>query len=495
MRFLLLRASVSCSKWKGSCRLDEQILFVSAGMLAPKKRDHLLARQQLYLNYGALTLTTLLKRNGYVPVLIHGSHSKPEQFVDSLREQRRLPTSHPVMLSIPSFFALEWAQKFCRYLKKLFPDTKIVAGGRWVVGPDPNWLKQKIPEIDLTSTGLAEKLICDVIDPALWSSLDYRDGAAVDLSGQGELPPYPLDHALVDNFRLFQPSIDISRGCGMGCVFCEERAIPLSKLRSPAMVAQHLSEVINQYGSKDIRPYFQASLFLPNPRWARQLSHEIQEHNCAVSWRCETRVDCMTSETIELLARSGLKVVDLGMETASPQQMLLMKKTKDPDKYLQRASVAIRDFAANGILVKINILLYAGETKATVAETTSWLRENKAYIKGVSVGPVLAFGSPKPASPLIAELESLGARAVDPESAATTGITELHLSNEIDAKSAEEISLSLSRMMMDQRDYYDLKSFSYYPRDYTYENFIRDAQKSNPASLPFKSTMHEIRHS
>lgn len=468
--------------------MNEKILIVSAGMSAPKKRDHVLARRQLYLNYGALTLATLLQRSGHFPVLVHGNHTDPELFVDALLQQGRLPTSRPVMISLPSYYALEWAQRFCRQLKMLIPDIKIVAGGRWVVGPDPQWLKRKIPEIDLITTGLAEKLINNVIDPSCWPNLRYRNGAVFASSELDELPPFPLDHHIVDEFQVFQPSIEVSRGCGMGCAFCEERAIPLSRLRSPEVLAQYMSEAIRQYGSDDIRPYFQSSFFVPNPRWAQKLFAEIQKRNCKINWRCETRVDCMTSETIELLANSGLKVVDLGMETASPQQIIRMKKAHKPDQYLRRASSVLKNCKANGISVKINILLYAGETNETVQETTSWLKENAEYIKGVSVGPVLVFGPPKHALPLIAEMEEAGASIVDAGSADATGITRIHPSAEIDATVAEEISLSISRMIMDHKRYYELKSFSYYPRNYTYEGFVEDVRNTNPESLPFDAS-------
>lgn len=468
--------------------LNDQILFVSAGMLAPKKRNHVLAQRQLYLNYGALSLASLLKRDGYSPALVHGNHTDPELFVDALRQQDRLPTSRPIMLSIPSYFALEWAQLFCRYLKIIFPDIKIVVGGRWVVGADPNWLKQKIPELDLITMGLAEILVHDVADPSRWSNLHFQNEAAYELSDQEGLPPFSLDHSIVDEFRLYQPSIEVSRGCGRGCSFCEERSIKLSKLQLPEVVAQYLEEAVRQYGGNDIRPYFQSSYFVPNPRWALKLYSEIQKRNCAVNWRCQTRVDSLTSETIELLAKSGLKVLDLGMESASPHQLLKMNKTKEPEKYLRQASNVLKSCKANGIFAKINILLYAGETQATVQETTAWLKEHAAYIKGVSVGPVIVFGPPKQALPLIAEMEDAGARIVDAGSSNETGITAIHPSAEIDATAAEEISLSLSRMIMDHRSYYELKSFSYYPRNYTYENFVADAKLSNADSLPFDAS-------
>lgn len=55
------------------------VLFVSAGLLQPKKRDHPLARRQLYLNYGALGLASLCSLNGIETALVHGEHENPEQ--------------------------------------------------------------------------------------------------------------------------------------------------------------------------------------------------------------------------------------------------------------------------------------------------------------------------------------------------------------------------------------------------------------------------------
>jgi len=43
----------------------------------------------------------------------------------------------------------------------------------------------------------------------------------------------------------------------------------------------------------------------------------------------------MTPETVAALAQAGLKVIDLGLETASPSQILAMGKSRDPDRYLK----------------------------------------------------------------------------------------------------------------------------------------------------------------
>ena len=194
----------------------------------------------------------------------------------------------------------------------------------------------------------------------------------------------------------------------------------------------------------------------------------------------------MTAETVAALAAAGMKVIDLGLESASPRQILAMRKATNPDRYLRAASDLVEACRRNGVWVKANVLLYAGEDHRSVAETTAWLDQHAGGVKGVSVGPVVAFGPPRQSDPLIAELSALGGRAVDPSSAEGTGLTAIHPSDAMDADGAEEVSLGLSRRMMDEDDYFDLKSFSYYPRGYGRTDFDRDLGESAPSHLPFR---------
>jgi hypothetical protein len=68
----------------------------------------------------------------------------------------------------------------------------------------------------------------------------------------------------------------------------------------------------------------------------------------------------------------------------------------------------------------------------------------------------------------------------------TTGITQVHPSAEIDAASAEAIRLDLSRRYMDADAYFDLKAFSYYPRDYARLDFNADVVAAPDDRLPFR---------
>ena len=450
------------------------VTFVSAGLLSPKKRDHALARRQLYLNYGALSLATTLQLADYDAVLVHGEHRAPAEVFADLQASGRFPSRYPLMLSIPSFYALPWAQVFCHLVKAAYPDCRIVVGGRWVVGPDMAWFRTKLPEADVLAPGLGEIYI-----QKLLTEQPVLNRVAV------PTPGFTLNHLLLEGHLRYQPSVEASRGCGMGCNFCEERDIPLEKLRQASAMVNSLALVQEQYGGAEIHPYLQSSMFTPNARWAAAMAEEMRRQGLAIQWRTETRVDAMTPETLASLAAAGLKVIDLGLETASPTQILAMEKSDKPDRYLRKAEDLLAACQANGVKAKVNVLLFAGETEATLNETRDFLDSNASAIAGVSVGPVIAYGPPKTAGSLIEGWAKLGARPVDPQSAVLTGISTMHLSGDFDAPGAEAACLKLSRRYMDADAYFALKGFSYYPRDYTQSNFDDDVRASDPDRLPF----------
>ena len=212
----------------GSVR--DRITVVSAGMLAPKKRDHALARCQQYLNYGALSLATRLHADGRDARLVHGGHDDQTAFVERLATRGDLDTAMPIMLSIPSFQGLPLARTFVREIKARRPSARLVVGGRWVVGADPSWLADRIPEADVLVSGLAEDLIAALVDGSATGR--FIDGAAA-RDGAGRPSDRAFEHRLVEGYEAFRPSVEASRGCGVRCAFCEERDIPLSALKDP----------------------------------------------------------------------------------------------------------------------------------------------------------------------------------------------------------------------------------------------------------------------
>lgn len=64
-------------------------------------------------------------------------------------------------------------------------------------------------------------------------------------------------------------------------------------------------------------------------------------------------------------------------------------------------------------------------------------------------------------------------------------ITNLNLSSEINYEKAKQLSIEIGKNFMSKDDYFDLKSFSYYPRDYTYNDFINHISNIEEEYLPF----------
>lgn len=439
-----------------------RVLMISAGMIRPKKTGNPFSDLHLYLNYGLLGLATILKRKGYSPIVIHGNFKTPYAFVGDLEQAAQFETTFPVLISIPSSYAIEWARAVCRLIKQLKPDMLIVVGGRWVTADDGAWIRHQIPEVDLVVYGTAEHSIEKVLHKLMWCQIGNT--AAPNVLSQ-------LDYSLLDRYADFTPSFEVSRGCGRGCGFCAEGGMQLSPMKDARVLADEIESCFSVYGEYDVRAYFEASLFRPSSEWISDIFKQFTVRRITLQWRAESRVDAFSSRQIEQLAKTGLKVLDLGLESASYQQLLRMGKTTSPTTYLRRASELLKSCHENGIWTKVNVLLYPGETRATLLETTAWLNQHRQYIKGVSAGPMIMYRYGHASLDFLRQIELHGARVVSDSDLDTKGFADIHLSEELSNQDATLAANELARSFMSAKDYFDLKSFNYFPRGLTFERF------------------------
>jgi len=213
-------------------------------MLNAKKWDNQFAKKHYYLNYGLLSIATKMKAFGYEPIQVHGNFAKPEETFCQLVQLGIEKTNYPLFLSITSFFAVPWAKRFCEILKKQLPGIKLVVGGRWVVNNREHWIAKEIPQIDLIVSGLAEGIVNKLFARNTYLCAERPAILKIPYLNKSEsfLVDW-LDYSLLHEPEKFHPSIEISRGCGMGCTFCEEGTFKLTKMKSPALISKqrHLS--------------------------------------------------------------------------------------------------------------------------------------------------------------------------------------------------------------------------------------------------------------
>lgn len=455
-----------------------KIIFVSAGMIR-KKKEH--QATSLYLNYGFLGLASIVSENYDNVCYYQGDIYSPKKLFNLLRNNKFITNNYPIFLSIPSFYAVSWAEEFSELLKTYYPTTIIIAGGRWVV-KDNMFIEHNLKYIDYFINGQAEDIILDLLS----QKKTLLQNKYISNTNYNQVTPN-LNYKIMDNFLEYTAAIELSRGCGMGCSFCEDKDVKLTKIKDPEILLQEIIKLKKLYNDNHLKFYFQSSIFNPTNQWVDDFLNLYNINELTIQWRCETRVDTLSENKIPKLAKSGLKVIDLGLESASKQQLKLMHKTNSPDTYLSLASKLLKVCFENNIWVKVNILLYPGETHKTIEETINWLKEHKQYIKGISAYPLMIFGTDNHSLAFLNDIEYLGAKSIS-NKIDSSGITKLDLSNEISHKDSLKIALDISREFMSIQDYYDLKSFGYFKRTYKYTDFLKSISTIDKKELPFTIT-------
>lgn len=431
-----------------------KICAISAGMMSPKKGDQPFRRAHRYLNYGLLGLASSF---GAPVSVYHGNFDDPEYFLSTNPE---IKNSQIILLSIPSFYALPWAQTLVSALYRSISPPTVHVGGRWVIDHNRDFVDAHFPRDVVTHPGMGEKALLKL---ARECGINRR----ID---EEELPP-ALNYELLVERDSFHPSIEVSRGCGLGCSFCEEANVRLTGLKSPSTLLDEVELIQQSYG-QDRNFYFESSMFAPSESWVDQFVAEYKERDMSFRWRTETRVDVLTPDKIRQLASAGLSVLDLGLESGSPTQIRNMKKSSNPYSYLEKAEATINACHKYAVWAKVNILLYPGETTETVGETRSFLRANAGAVYGVSAYPVAVYGVGERKEYFELLYRSQGAVGLSPTN--IKGVWDVNLSREIDSYRAKEIANEIAREFMPSRNYFDLKNFSYLDPRYDWKKFQKD---------------------
>ena len=357
------------------------IIAISAGHDSSKKADSLIRKRIRYLNYGLLGLATILKHQGNVDIIVYQGDSYDVETLLDLIEESGINISidcECFLLSIPSYYSMSWSARFCEIVKQRYKKT-IIVGGRWVVDNHVDWVKKQLNYVDLIIDGFGEQKLAQYFDLPGWESIPDGSAKCFDY----------IDYKLLYDYKKYQPCIEISRGCGAGCDFCADKSNLRLKNKPVDIVMSELDYLDRIYEHYSV--YFEAPHFVFERAWVNQLCDRLRSRKRHFTWRCTSRVETVPTNLLGMMSGAGLKVLDIGLESASRQQLINMKKTKRPEQYLDLADKLLLACAENNIWVKFNLLLYAGETYETINETIRWLIDRKKLIKDVSVSSLVYY--------------------------------------------------------------------------------------------------------
>src|SRR5919109_1370887 len=162
-----------------------------------------------------------------------------------------------------------------------------------------------------------------------------------------------------------------SRGCPAGCTYCIKHVSYQfsTRLRSPKLILEELW-YLKRLGINNIHMY--ADLFTVNRDQVVELCNLLIAEKIEIKWTCNSRVDFVDEEMLQLMGRAGCRLISWGIESANEQILKHARKGAYPDK----AERALR-WAKKASIMNWGYFIIGlpGETEATIRQTIDFSKK------------------------------------------------------------------------------------------------------------------------
>ena len=189
---------------------------------------------------------------------------------------------------------------------------------------------------------------------------------APQLSDLKNLPVPRYDLVDLQRYRLLNIPSQTTRGCPFGCNYCEVTQVYGGRFRHRPVdeVLQEIQEIRRLTQSNFI--YFVDDNFVANRRHAMEIMERLIPLNLIYGCLATANVGD-DPELLDLLARSGCKHVNIGMETISPESLAAINKKQNKIKDYERQFKALRDRDIN---FSINVMFGLDGDRPDIFDTT-----------------------------------------------------------------------------------------------------------------------------
>ena len=346
---------------------------------------------------GVLTLSALLRQQGYKPTVLN----LDDLFFEFVRLDRSAETFFSFVArhlpagsfdvyglsSICSSYPL--SLRLAQEIRRLNPDTRIILGGPQASVVDVATM-HAFPCIDIIVRGEADDTF-----PALLHHLDnglteweklpgitFRRGdevirnpnaPVVENLDRLPLPAFDLDLRIRDRGGVH---LEIGRGCPFACTFCSTNDFFRRnfRLKSPATMVRDITSLQKKYGLN----YFSLvhDMYTIDRKKVVAFCDEILGSGEKFTWGCSARTDCIDDELLQLMASAGCTGIFFGIETGSQRLQHVINKKLDLDEARQRIAAADR----NGIQTTVALIAgFPEETRDDLRETIHFFIDSLRY--------------------------------------------------------------------------------------------------------------------
>ena len=166
--------------------------------------------------------------------------------------------------------------------------------------------------------------------------------------------------------------VGTGRGCPYRCTFCADRTYYGNRLRlrSPGSVADEIERNVGAYGIREF--LFWSESFTLSRSFATAVAEELIRRRVDVRWVCNSRVDHVDRELLELFRRAGCWMIGYGIESGVQRILDSVRKGTT----IEQARTAVAASHAAGLQVTGHCVLgIPGETRADITETIRFARE------------------------------------------------------------------------------------------------------------------------
>lgn len=276
---------------------------------------------------------------------------------------------------------LDWI----RHIKSELPMVKVIVGGYNLrIYPEESVMPE---EIDFGCFNSAYETL-----PCLLSALDncgslddvpgliFKRNGVIIQTGYSHDPdfddyPNPSRHLLPNELYAEFPTerknftvMVTSKGCPMGCLFCEAGGTRYNP-RSVTTVVNEMEECCKKYGIREIDIFDYE--FLINRKRVIRICEEIQKRKLDILWSCRTRIDSVDDKLLTAMKKAGCGRIYFGIE--SGLQDMLNRVNKGIT--IEQIRNAITMTKSHGIrTLGFFMIGLPGETRETVRATIKFAR-------------------------------------------------------------------------------------------------------------------------
>jgi radical SAM superfamily enzyme YgiQ (UPF0313 family) len=161
-----------------------------------------------------------------------------------------------------------------------------------------------------------------------------------------------------------------ARGCTAGCKYCIKHVSYQWSVRllTPERIMQELWH-LNTLGIHNIHMY--ADLFTVNREQVVELCKRIIAEGLKIRWTCNSRVDYVDEEMLQLMGKAGCWMISWGIESGNEMILKRAAKGADPKKARQALTWARKAGIKNWGYFIIGL---PGETRQTIRETIDFAK-------------------------------------------------------------------------------------------------------------------------